>query len=172
MRLSQTQVITKGIFMLRIIWSLFFLSFFLLAQQPIQGILLTKAVFEERVVWDNIKGNLRTMVLATKAQQNATLVYVNQLTNHSSVNKTNVVIDNPIPYGTTYIPNSASCEGACQLYYSIDGGRSFKKQEELFVVYGTKKRTPLGDEYTHIKFVFPQLIPYQKVRMAFKSQIK
>lgn len=158
--------------MLRIIGSLLFLSFLALAQQPAKGILLTKAVFEERIVWDNIRGNVRTVVLASKAQKNTTLIYVNQLTNHSNQSKNNIVIDNPIPYGTSYIPNTARCEASCQLYYSIDGGKSFKKQEELFVVYGTKKRVPLGSEYTHIKFVFPQLVPYQKVRMAFKSQIK
>jgi uncharacterized repeat protein (TIGR01451 family) len=158
--------------MLRVIGSLLFISCLVSAKQPAQGILLTKAVFEERVVWDNVKGNVHTMLLASKAQKNSTLVYVNQLTNHSNQSKNNIVIDNPIPYGTAYIPNSARCEASCQIYYSIDGGQSFKKQEALFVIYGTQKRTPLGSEYTHIKFVFPQLVPYQKVRMAFKSQIK
>lgn len=158
--------------MLRLIGSLVFLASLVLAQQPVSGILLSKAIFEEQVVWDNIKGNVPTLVLATNAKKNATLVYVNQLTNHANQSKKNIVIDNPIPLGTEYIPNTARCEASCQIYYSIDGGQSFKPQEALFVVYGTKQRPPLGKEYTHIKFIFPQLVPYQKVRMAFKSQIK
>ncbi|HHS92887.1 MAG TPA: hypothetical protein ENK82_06030, partial [Campylobacterales bacterium] len=140
------------------------LSFlFLSAQQPVKGISLTKTVFEEKTIWDKIHGAVQKVVPATKVNKNAILIYVNQVTNYSNQTKKNIVIDNPIPKGTVYIPKSARCEGGCQIYYSIDGGKSFKKQEELFVIYGTAKRVPNGSEYSHIKFVFPQLIPYKKV---------
>jgi len=158
--------------MLRIIGSLLFLGSLLWGQELGKGLLLTKGVFEERMVWDKFKGNVSTVRPATEAKKNATLVYVNQLTNRSPQTQKNIVIDNPIPYGTMYVPNTARCEASCKLYFSIDGGKSFKRQEALFVVYGTKQRPPLGSEYTHIKFVFPQLLSKQKVRMAFKSRIK
>jgi len=149
------------------------LSFiFLSGQQPVKGISLTKTVFEERIFWDNIHGEVKKVIPATKVNKNAVLIYVNQVTNHSNQIKKKIVIDNPIPAGTVYFPGSARCEGECQIYYSIDGGKSFKKKENLFVVYGAIKRVPQGNEYTHIKFVFSQLIPYKKVRMAFKSRVK
>ena len=151
------------------------LSFFFVlsyAQQPAKSILLTKAVFEEKVVWDNIRGNVRTMLPASRVVKGATLVYVNQIVNQSQVIRKQVVIDNPIPYGTIYMRGSSSCEGVCEMLYSIDGGSTFKKSEELFVVYGTKRRAPMASEYTHIKFIFSNLAPYAKVRMAFKAEVK
>ena len=142
------------------------------AQQPISSILLTKAVFEEKIVWDNIRGNVRKMLPIERVQKGATLVYVNQIVNQSQVINKKVVIDNPIPYATKYIRGSSSCEGVCEMLYSIDGGVTFKQSEELFVVYGAKRRVPMASEYTHIKFIFYQLMPYAKVRMAFKAQVK
>jgi len=142
------------------------------AQQPTSSILLSKSIFEEKVVWDNIRGNVRKMVAATRVKKGATLVYVNQILNQSQRTRKQVVVDNPIPYGTTYIRGSSSCEGTCEMLYSIDGGTTFKQSEELFVVYGTKRRVPMASEYTHIKFIFAKLAPYAKVRMAFKAQVK
>jgi len=142
------------------------------SQQPSKGILLTKSVFEEKMVWDNIRGNIRTMIPATKVNKGATLVYVNKIINQSQTTRKRVVVDNPIPDGTSYIRGSSSCEGVCEMLYSIDGGTTFKQSEELYVVYGTKRRVPMASEYTHIKFIFSALLPYAKVRMAFKAKVK
>jgi len=151
------------------------LSFFFVlsyGQQPTKSILLTKAVFEEKLVWDNMRGNIRKMLLVERVYKGATLVYVNQIINQSQKTRKQVVIDNPIPYGTTYIKGSSRCEGVCEMLYSIDGGTTFKKSEELFVVYGAKRRAPMASEYTHIKFIFSKLAPYAKIRMAFKAEVK
>ena len=151
------------------------LSFFFVlsyGQQSSSSILLTKSVFEEKIVWDNIRGNIRKMLPVTRVKKGATLVYVNQIINQSQVTRKQIVIDNPIPYGTTYIRGSSSCEGVCEMLYSIDGGSTFKQSEELYVIYGKKRRVPMASEYTHIKFIFSKLVPYAKVRMLFKSQVK
>ena len=168
-------LLTKGIIMLKkVLLGLSFFMLFAYAQQPTSSssILLTKSVFEEKTVWDNMRGNVRKMFVATRVEKGATLVYVNQILNQSQMTRKQVVIDNPIPYGTTYIRGSSSCEGVCEMMYSIDGGVTFKQSEELFVVYGTKRRVPLASEYTHIKFIFSNLVPYRKVRMAFKAEVK
>jgi uncharacterized repeat protein (TIGR01451 family) len=112
------------------------------------------------------------MVSVTRVKKGAILVYVNQVLNQSQTTRKRVVVDNPIPYGTTYIRGSSSCEGVCEMLYSIDGGTTFKQSEELFVVYGTKRRSPMASEYTHIKFIFSKLAPFEKVRMAFKAKVK
>jgi uncharacterized repeat protein (TIGR01451 family) len=142
------------------------------AEQSSKGIVLMKSVFVEKMVWDNIRGNIRKMLPVTRVNKGATLVYVNQIINQSQTTRKQIVVDNPIPYGTTYIRGSSSCEGVCEMLYSIDGGTTFKQSEELFVVYGTKRRSPMASEYTHIKFIFSKLVPYVKVRMAFKAQVK
>ena len=151
------------------------LSFFLVlsyGQQASSSVLLTKSVFEEKIVWDNIRGNIRKMLPVVRVKKGATLVYINKIINQSQVSRKQIVIDNPIPYGTTYIRGSSSCEGVCKMLYSIDGGSSFKQSEELYVVYGSKRRKPMASEYTHIKFIFSSLLPYAKVRMAFKAEVK
>jgi uncharacterized repeat protein (TIGR01451 family) len=156
----------------KVLLSLSFFFVFSYAQQPSKGILLTKSVFIEKIVWDNIRGNIRKMLPATKVNKGDTLVYVNQIINQSQTTRKKIIVDNPIPNGTTYIRGSSSCEGVCEMLYSIDGGATFKQSEELYVIYGTKKRVPMASEYTHIKFIFSSLPPYAKVRMAFKAEVK
>jgi hypothetical protein len=170
---ARINLLTKGINMFKKVL-LALNSFFVLsyAQQPSTSLLLAKSVFVERVVWDNIRGNIRKMLPATRVEKGATLVYVNQVINQSQRMRKHVVIDNPIPHNTTYIRGSSSCEGVCEMLYSIDGGTTFKQSEKLYVVYGTKRRVPMDSEYTHIKFIFSKLAPYEKVRMSFKARAK
>ena len=149
-----------------------FFSFLLMAQNPVRDIALYKAVFEEKISWKNYGQQVRKMVPVKKVNRGATLVYVNQIINKSHTTKKQVVVNNPIPYGSAYIRGTSSCEGPCEMLYSIDDGRTFKKSEALFVVYGTKKRVALGSEYTHIKFIFSEIPPMSKIRMAFKAVVK
>ena len=150
----------------------FILSIFLSAKNPVKDILLSKAVFQEVSEWKNPGYRVRKIVPATKAHKGAVLIYVNQIINTSNSTKKQVVIDNPIPYGTAYLRGTSSCEGICQMLYSIDGGKSYAKSNELFVIYGTKKRLAKGSEYTHIKYIFSKIPPHAKIRMAFKAVLK
>ena len=142
------------------------------AQQPTSSIVLKKSVFVETMVWDNIRGNIKKMIPVSTVKKGATLVYLNQVINQSSKMRSQIVIDNLIHSNTTYIKGTSSCEGVCEMLYSIDGGNTFKQGEELYVVYGTKRRVPMASEYTHIKFIFSKLAPYEKVRMSFKARAK
>jgi len=148
------------------------LSFLLMAQNPVRDITLYKAVFEEKISWKNYGQQVRKMVPVKRVNKGATLVYVNQIINKSHKAKKQVIVNNPIPYGLAYIRGTSSCEGICEMLYSIDDGRTFKKSEELFVVYGAKRRAAMGSEYTHIKFIFSEIPPMSKIRMAFKAVVK
>jgi len=156
----------------KIIVSFSLLTLFLMAKSPVTDVILSKAVFEEQNSWDESGKHVRKMVPVKKVNKGTVLVYVNQLINKSSKIKKEVVVDNPIPQGTTYIRGTSSCEGVCSMLYSIDGGLTFKESQDLFVIYGTKKRQAKGSEYTHIKFVFLELPPMSKIRMAFKAVVK
>ena len=156
----------------KIILILSLLTVGLFSKNPVTDIILSKAVFEEKIVWENPGRQVRKMIPAKKVKKGAILVYVNQIFNKSAVSKKEIVVDNPIPYGSAYIRGTSNCEGVCSMLYSIDGGKTFKESQDLYVIYGTKKRLAKGSEYTHIKFIFPKLLPYAKIRMAFKARVK
>ena len=148
------------------------LSIFLGAKNPVKDIRLSKAVFQEVSEWKNPGYRVRKIVPATKAHKGAVLIYVNQIVNNSNSTKKEVIIDNPIPYGTAYLRGTSSCEGVCTMLYSIDGGKSYAESNDLFVVYGSNKRLAKGSEYTHIKYIFSEIPPHAKIRMAFKAVLK
>ena len=148
------------------------LSIFLGAKNPVKDIRLSKAVFQEVSEWKNPGYRVRKVVPATKAHKGAVLIYVNQIVNTSYSTKKQVVIDNPIPYGTAYLRGTSSCEGVCKMLYSIDGGKSYADSKDLFVIYGNTKRLAKGSEYTHIKYIFSEIPPHAKIRMAFKAVLK
>jgi uncharacterized repeat protein (TIGR01451 family) len=149
-------------------------SSLLFSQNPVSNIKLEKAVFMEEIAIDTlgIKTKKLIPVQDKMVQNGATLVYVNRLTNTSRILKKDIVVINPIPFKTAYLRGSATCEGSCNIMFSIDGGKSFDYGENLYVRYGKNKRVALGSEYTHIRFLFPSLPPFSKIRMAFKSHLK
>ncbi len=144
----------------------------LVAKKPIKDIILSKAVFQEVSEWKNPGYRVRKIVPATKAHKGSVLIYVNQIINTSNSTKKQVVIDNPIPYGTAYLRGTSSCEGVCKMLYSIDGGKTYADSKDLFVIYGSTKRLAKGSEYTHIKYIFSEIPPHAKIRMAFKAVLK
>jgi len=78
--------------------------------------------------------------------------------NDGNEQATNVVIDNPIPAGATYLPGSAHGEG--DITFSIDHGKSYGKPAlltyEVRDEHGkTVKRVASPDEYTNIRWVIP-----------------
>jgi len=148
------------------------LTISLFSQNPVSNMVLEKAVFEEQIAIDTLGVKTSKVIPVTMVQHGATLVYVNRLINKSRAIKKSIVVMNPIPFKTTYLRGSATCEGSCEILFSIDGGKSFDYGEKLYVVYGTKKRIALGREYTHIQFTFKTIKPLSRTRMAFKSKLK
>ena len=156
----------------RVVVSFGLLSLLLVAKNPVKDIVLSKAVFQEKIEWKSYDKKVRKMVPVKKVRRGDVLIYVNQIINKSLKTKKEVVVDNPIPYGSAYIRGTSSCEGTCTMLYSIDGGKTFKKSEELFIIYGAEKRVAVGSEYTHIKYIFSEIPPLAKIRMAFKAVVK
>jgi len=153
-----------------ILVSLFGASLF--AKSPVSNMILEKAVFEEQVAVDTLGVKTRKLVPVKMVQHGATIVYVNRLSNRARVAQKNIVVLNPIPFKTSYLRGSATCEGSCEILFSIDGGKSFSVGEKLYVLYGKRRRVASGSEYTHIKFTFPTLKAFSKTRMAFKAKLK
>lgn len=147
-------------------------SLFLSAYNPLKDIVLSKAVLKERTVTNTLGQKVRDMVPVQRVTGGDTLVYINKIQSNSKVEKKNIVITNPVPAGTVYLRGTATCEGSCEILFSIDGGQSFKKGENLYVVYGTTRRVAFGSEYTHVKYIFKSILPFTQTRMAFKAIVK
>ena len=86
-----------------------------------------------------------------------------------------VVISDPIPAGTSYIPGSASEAG--DLTFSIDKGKSFKKPTLLtYELKGgagkMEKKVATPEEYTDIRWTVPQVPAGGKGSVSFKVKVK
>ena len=100
-----------------------------------------------------------------------TLSYVNSGTEAAK----DVVISDPIPPGTSYIPGSAS--NAEDLSFSIDKGKSYKKPTLL--TYEIKssdgkaqKRAATPDDYTDIRWILPSVAAGEKGSLKFEVKVK
>lgn len=100
-----------------------------------------------------------------------TLTYVNSGTDAAK----DVVISDPIPAGTAYVPGSASEVG--DLTFSIDQGKSYKKATLL--TYEIKsgdgsmqKRAASPDDYTDIRWTVREIPAGGKGSVNFKVKVK
>jgi hypothetical protein len=75
-------------------------------------------------------------------------------------------IDYPIPGHMRYVADSAVGAGAV-VSYSIDGGHSFARPEELFVAGGDgQKRPATAEDYTHIRWRLKHILRGNSVAFA------
>ena len=88
----------------------------------------------------------------------------------------NAIINDPIPAGTSYVPDSATGEGT-EITYSIDKGKSYKKATSL--VYqvdagnGKKEqRVASPEQYTNIRWTIGSLPAKGSGKVSFKVRVK
>lgn len=111
-------------------------------------------------------------VKAEKVIPGTVIRYVNSLKNSGKEVAEKLVIDNPIPKNMIYVGNSASCQSQCSLFYSVDGGKSYKKPEELFVGSGEARHIAKASEYTDIRWVVDRLATVSESTVEFKALLK
>jgi hypothetical protein len=82
-------------------------------------------------------------------------------------------VDYPIPEHMRYVADSAVGAGAV-VSYSIDGGRSFARPEELFVASEDgQKRPATAEDYTHIRWRLKHTLKGKSVAFArFRAIVK
>lgn len=125
-----------------------------------------------------VKGGLKSTkkVAATTINPGDVIFYTLNYINSGNEAATSVVLDDPVPMGTVYIPGSAFGEGA-EITFSIDGGKNFKKPSLLvYEVKGTngrvEKRTASPEEYTNIRWVMNRIEAGAKGKVGFQVRIK
>ena len=99
-----------------------------------------------------------------------TITFVND--GKQAVDAGTVVVTNPVPENTQYLPDSAFGSGT-SIRFSVDGGKSFGSANELTVVRDGIKVPATSADYTTIRWVFgPALAPGEKSYVSFNARLK
>lgn len=129
-----------------------------------------------REVVEKVDGKeVRKIVPADRAEPGQALIYTIKYRNDGDETATNVVIDDPIPEGMSYLPGSATEKG--ELSFSIDDGKTYKKPSlltyEITNPDGSKeKRTASPELYTNIRWQIPEIAAGAKGEVGFRVKIK
>jgi len=88
-----------------------------------------------------------------------------------------VFLDNPVPSGTSYQANSASRAGSDLLFFSVDGGKTFRAPEQLTIeapgADGKREQQIAPPEsYTHIRWEIPPLPAGASGEVSFGVRVK
>jgi hypothetical protein len=94
------------------------------------------------------------------------VVYTLEIRNTTQMSRPPPTIDYPVPEHMRYVADSAVGAGA-EVTFSADGGRSFARPENLFVV-GTdgQRRAATADDYTHIRWQLKHILKGNSVAFA------
>jgi uncharacterized repeat protein (TIGR01451 family) len=95
--------------------------------------------------------------------------------NTGNEDATSIVLTDPIPEGTSYIPGSATEKG--EVSFSIDGGKTFKKSSlltyEIKTPNGTvEKRVASPETYTNIRWVIDRIPAGANGKVSFQVKVK
>jgi uncharacterized repeat protein (TIGR01451 family) len=130
----------------------------------------------EREVMVKEKGkDVRKKVPAKGVKPGEEIVYTISYVNSGNEAATDVVLTDPIPAGTAFIPGSATEAG--DLTFSIDKGKSYKKPTlltyEIKTSSGTaQKRVASPEEYTDIRWTIPSVAAGGKGSVHFRVKVK
>jgi uncharacterized repeat protein (TIGR01451 family) len=126
------------------------------------------------VVTENAK-QVKKTVEATDIAPGEVITFILSYSNTGDETATSVVISDPIPEGTVFMPGTATEKG--DLSFSIDKGKTFKKPSLL--VYETttasgkkEKRVASPEEYTHIRWIIPSIAAGEKGDVSFRVKVK
>ncbi len=103
------------------------------------------------------------------------VIYTLTYRNTGSSAAQNVAITDPLPEGTSYLPGSASEVG--DLVFSIDQGQTYKRPSLLTYMVtqpdgSVVTRVASPEEYTHIRWTIPEILPGAEGAVSFKARIK
>jgi len=130
----------------------------------------------EKEVTVAIQGKqVKKKIAAKGVQPGDEIIYTLSYVNSGTEAATDVVISDPIPAGTAYLPGSASEEG--ELTFSIDKGKSYKKPTLL--TYEMKagdgkmqKRVATPEDYSDIRWVIASIPAGGKGAVHFRVKVK
>ena len=141
-----------------------------------KGALVLESFNEVEMVVENEKGEkVVKRVDAAKARilPGDEILYSVRFRNTGTEPATDIVITNPVPEHMILKPVTIHGEGT-EVTLSIDSGKNFGRQDELFVVEedGTK-RPPKPEEYTHVRWTFSkEIMPEEQGSVGFSAIVE
>lgn len=110
---------------------------------------------------------------ATLVVPGTVVIYTNRYTNQGSEAAEGLVITNPLPENMAYLDGSAFDEGTV-VVFSVDGGQSFDRPEDLTVTDTDGSRRPAqAEDYTHIRWkVLAPLSPGATGEVEYRAKLK
>jgi hypothetical protein len=101
------------------------------------------------------------------------VIYRLLIRNTTAIAQPPPTVDYPIPEHMRYVADSAVGAGAT-VSYSVDGGRSFARPEELFMTAEDgQKRPATAEDYTHIRWQLKHILKGNSVAGAsFRAIVK
>jgi uncharacterized repeat protein (TIGR01451 family) len=130
---------------------------------------------KEIVIVENGKEMVKR-VPADAVSPGETIYYTIHYANTGSAPATDLLVHDPIPEGTAFIPGSASERGA-EVTFSIDGGKTFKKPSLLTYEVRrddgkTEKLVATPETYTHIRWKIKKIAAGERGALAFQVMVK
>lgn len=130
---------------------------------------------EKEVTVTEAGKQVQKRVKTDKAAPGESLVFTLAYKNTGDEKAVDVKLDNPVPAGTRYVPNSAAGANA-QISFSVDGGATFARPEQLTVekvVAGKKEKVKAqAADYTTIRWVISEIAPGQTGQVSFRAQVQ
>jgi uncharacterized repeat protein (TIGR01451 family) len=116
------------------------------------------------------------LVPALSSKRDDILVYTITYNNEGRSPAIDSVIVDPIPNGTVYLPDSATCKNA-EIYCSVDGGLNFQTPPAKYFVQkpdgSREEKVAPANMYTHIKWTIRKpLLPGESGKLSFKSIVQ
>jgi hypothetical protein len=101
------------------------------------------------------------------------VIYTLEIRSTTAMAQPPPIVDYPVPEHMRYVADSAVGAGAW-VSYSIDGGRTFARPEELFVTGEDGKKWPAtAEDYTHIRWRLKHILKGNSVAFArFRAIVK
>jgi len=146
--------------------------FFAVVSMAQANVSISSSSFQEQIKVDINGVKVKEWVKAQKVVPGTLIRYVNALENAGQKTATKLVVKNPIPLNMEYVANSAACKSACELAYSIDGGKSFKNPSELYVGAGEKRHLAKASEYTDIMWIVDSLHGSTESSVEYQARLK
>ena len=153
------------------------LALLLLPMGAIAKPLVSVSITAEKELTVVMNGQKTTKkVAATTINPGDVIFYTLNYINSGSDAATSVILDDPIPMGSVYLPGSEFGDGA-EITFSIDKGKTFNKPSLLIYEVkgqngGMEKRTASTEEYTNIRWVIKKIDAGGKGSVGFQVKIK
>lgn len=109
-------------------------------------------------------------VPATEVVPGDIVVYTLTAINSGDEPAQNLQIEDPIPQGVSYLPGSATQKD--DLSFSIDGGNTFQNANSLDSSETGPRKSTLEKNYTHIRWLIPELAAGNTHEFEFRVKVK